>query len=63
MRYEIEVKRYSQLRETGASIVIGDGRVFVDNELIAHISNARTGVFKGIAYPDYLQRPGIQLGR
>ncbi|MGV8056707.1 MAG: bifunctional 3-hydroxydecanoyl-ACP dehydratase/trans-2-decenoyl-ACP isomerase [Smithellaceae bacterium] len=60
VRYAIEVKRFSQLRETGASIVIGDGLVFVDNELIAHISNARTGVFKGIVYPDYLQRPGIQ---
>ncbi len=56
VRYEIDVRRYSQLKESGASIVIGDGRVFVDNELIAEINQARTGVFKGIAYPDYPRR-------
>jgi 3-hydroxydecanoyl-[acyl-carrier-protein] dehydratase (EC 4.2.1.60) len=56
VRYEIDVRRFSQLKESGASIVIGDGRVFVDDELIAEIHQARTGVFKGIAYPDYPRR-------
>jgi len=56
LRYEIEVKRFSQLRELGASIVIGDGQVYVDNELIGEVRNALTGVFKNIVYPDYHQR-------
>lgn len=48
VRYEIGVKRFLQLREAGASIAVGDGRVFVDDKQIAHISGARTGVFMGI---------------
>jgi len=53
VRYEIDVKRFSNLKGSGASIVIGDGRVFVDDELIMTIKKARTGIFKGIVYPDY----------
>ena len=53
VRYEIEVKRFSNLKDSGSSIVIGDGTVFVDDELIMTIKNARTGIFKGIVYPDY----------
>ena len=56
VRYEITVKRFAQLKESGASIVIGDGEVFVDDESIAQISQARTGIFKGITYPDYPKR-------
>ncbi|MDQ5988466.1 MAG: 3-hydroxydecanoyl-[acyl-carrier-protein] dehydratase [Syntrophus sp. SKADARSKE-3] len=62
VRYEIDIRRYSQLKESGASIVIGDGRVFVDDELIAEIKQARTGVFKGIAYPDYPNRSRNSIG-
>jgi 3-hydroxyacyl-[acyl-carrier protein] dehydratase/trans-2-decenoyl-[acyl-carrier protein] isomerase len=36
--------------------------VFVDNELIAHIKDARTGVFKGIIYPDYPKRSVNSIG-
>ncbi len=32
VRYEIEVRRFTHLKESGASIVIGEGRVFVDGE-------------------------------
>ncbi len=53
VRYEVDVKRYSSLKDSGSSIVIGDGKVFVDDELIMTITNARTGIFKGIVYPDY----------
>jgi len=53
VRYEIDVKRFSNLKGSGSSIVIGDGRVFVDDELIMTVTNARTGIFKGIVYPDY----------
>lgn len=53
VRYEVDVKRFSNLKDSGSSIVIGDGRVLVDDELIMTVTNARTGIFKGIVYPDY----------
>ena len=62
VRYDIEVRRFAQLKDSGASIAIGDGKVFVDNELIAHIKDARTGVFKGIIYPDYPKRSVNSIG-
>jgi 3-hydroxyacyl-[acyl-carrier protein] dehydratase/trans-2-decenoyl-[acyl-carrier protein] isomerase len=55
-RYEIEVKRFSHLKDSGASIVIGDGKVFVDDELIMTVKKGRVGIFKGIVYPDYPKR-------
>jgi len=62
VRYEIDVRRFSHLRESGAGIVIGDGRVFVDDELIAEVKQARTGIFRGIAYPDYPRRSIHSVG-
>ncbi|MDD5722331.1 MAG: bifunctional 3-hydroxydecanoyl-ACP dehydratase/trans-2-decenoyl-ACP isomerase [Syntrophales bacterium] len=53
VRYEVDVKRFANLKDSGASIVIGDGRVFVDDELIMTVKKARTGIFRGIIYPDY----------
>lgn len=52
-RYEINVKRYAILKESGSALAIGDGQIFVDDELIAEVKDARTGIFKGIVYPDY----------
>ena len=62
VRYEIDVKRYSNLKDSGTSIAIGDARVFVDDEAIASIQAARVGVFKGIAYPDYPLRSRHSVG-
>jgi 3-hydroxyacyl-[acyl-carrier protein] dehydratase/trans-2-decenoyl-[acyl-carrier protein] isomerase len=62
IRYEIDVRRYSHLKESGASIVIGDGRVFVDNELVMTVREAKTGIFKGIAYRDYPKRSRYSVG-
>jgi 3-hydroxyacyl-[acyl-carrier protein] dehydratase/trans-2-decenoyl-[acyl-carrier protein] isomerase len=62
VRYEIQVRRYSQLKESGASLVIADGDVYVDNELIAHVKEARTGIFRGIAYSDYPKRSIHSIG-
>ncbi len=62
VRYEIEVRRFSQLKDSGASIAIGDGRVFVDNELIANVQQARTGIFGGIVYPDYPKKSLNSIG-
>jgi len=62
VRYEIDVKRFSHLKDTGASIVIGDARIFVDNEAIASIRAARVGVFKDIAYRDYPKHSPHSIG-
>ena len=60
--YEVGVRRFTRLKESGASIVIGEGRVSVDGEEIAEIHGAKTGVFKGIAYPDYPRRSTNSMG-
>jgi 3-hydroxyacyl-[acyl-carrier protein] dehydratase/trans-2-decenoyl-[acyl-carrier protein] isomerase len=62
VRYEIDVKRYSNLKDSGTSIAIGDAQVFVDDEAIASIQAARVGVFKDIAYPDYPLRSRHAVG-
>lgn len=62
VRYEIDIRRYSRLKESGASVVIGDGKIYVDDELIATVAQARTGVFKDIAYPDYPLRSPNSIG-
>ena len=62
VRFEVDVRRYSLLKESGASIVIGDGRIYVDDELIATVGQARTGIFKDIAYKDYPLRSKHSVG-
>ena len=62
VRYEVDVRRFSHLKDSGASIVIGDGSIYVDGELIGTVTQARTGVFKGISYPDYPKRSPNSLG-
>ena len=62
VRYEVDVKRFAQLKQSGASLVIGDARVFVDDELIIEVKEARTGVFRGIVYADYPQRSAHSRG-
>jgi 3-hydroxyacyl-[acyl-carrier protein] dehydratase/trans-2-decenoyl-[acyl-carrier protein] isomerase len=51
--YDIEVRRYSDMPERGASIVLGNGRVLVDGEEIYTVEGARVGLFQGIQYTDY----------
>ena len=62
VRYEIAVRRFSHLKDSGASIVIADGNIYVDNEMIAQVKEARTGVFQGIVYPDYPKRSANSVG-
>ncbi|MBU1745527.1 MAG: bifunctional 3-hydroxydecanoyl-ACP dehydratase/trans-2-decenoyl-ACP isomerase [Proteobacteria bacterium] len=62
VRYEVDVRRFTNLKESGASIVIGEGTVSVDGETVAEIHGARTGVFRGIAYPDYPRRSANAVG-
>ena len=49
--YDIEVRRYSEIQ--GTYLVVGSGKVYVDNELIYTIADAKVGIFEGLQYPDY----------
>ena len=53
VRYEIEIVRFQGMKNSGTSMVIGNGEVFVDGESIASVQRARAGVFKDITYRDY----------
>ena len=43
-------------------MVIGNGKSFVDGQMIMEIKSARTGVFQDIAYPDYPRRSRNSVG-
>ena len=62
VRFEIDVKRFSQLKQSGASISIGDGRILVDGDLIGEVKGAKVGIFQGIVYPDYPKHSPNSLG-
>ncbi len=62
VRYEIVIKRFSHLKVSGATVVIGDARVFVDGEHIVDVADARSGIFRGIVYPDYPRRSFNAVG-
>jgi len=53
MRYEVQIKRYTELKNAGASMVIGDAQVLIDDEEIYTVKGARVGLFQGIDYPNY----------
>lgn len=53
VRYEIDVRRYTELEKQGASMVIGDATLLVDDEPIYTIKRAKVGTFQGIKYGDY----------
>ena len=56
MRYEIKVKRYTELKNAGASMVVGDASVLIDDEEIYTVKGARVGLFRDIDYPDYPEK-------
>lgn len=62
VRYEVNVRRLTHLQKSKASIVIGDGCILVDGQEIAEVRGARTGLFQGIAYPDYPRRSPNSTG-
>ena len=53
VRYEVDVRRYAELSNSGACMVVGDARLLVDDQEIYRISGARVGLFRDIDYPDY----------
>ena len=62
VRYEIDVRRYVVVKEGEASLVVGNGNVWVDGELIYAIKDAKVGTFKDIAYSDYPNRSKHSVG-
>ncbi|MEM7264151.1 MAG: bifunctional 3-hydroxydecanoyl-ACP dehydratase/trans-2-decenoyl-ACP isomerase, partial [Planctomycetota bacterium] len=62
VRYDIKIRRYTDLKESGSAVAIGTGQVFVDDELIYTIKDAKVGLFLGIAYPDYPRRSEKSVG-
>jgi len=64
VRYEVDIKRYAELGNTGAALVVGDARLLVDDDEIYTVKGARVGLFRGIDYPDYpLDSPNARGGR
>ena len=53
VRYEVDIRRFSVLPESGSSVAIGTARVLVDGEPIYVVRDAKVGTFRGIAYADY----------
>ncbi len=61
-RYEIDIVRFQGMKNSGASMVIGDAEVFIDGESIATMKRARAGVFKNITYRDYPKKSANAFG-
>ncbi len=53
VRYEIEVRRFTRLPESGSAVVIGSARIFVDGQHVYTVTDAKVGTFLGIGYTDY----------
>jgi 3-hydroxyacyl-[acyl-carrier protein] dehydratase/trans-2-decenoyl-[acyl-carrier protein] isomerase len=53
VRYEVDVRRYAELPESGSAIAIGDASLSVDGEPIYALKRAKVGLFRDLAYSDY----------
>ena len=53
VRYELKLRRYMLLKDSGAAIAIADGTVFVQDTPIYLVKEAKVGIFRDIAYHDY----------
>lgn len=62
VRYEVDIRRFSMLKDSGSAVAIGAAKVFVDGELIYTVKDAKVGTFLGIAYPDYPERSANSVG-
>lgn len=62
VRYEIDIKRFSNLAAQDAAIAIGSAKVFVDDQEIYTINDAKAGIFKNIQYRDYPHNSEQSLG-
>ncbi len=53
VRYEVDIRRYAELPSSGSAVAIGSAKVFVDDEHIYSLSDAKVGIFRNIRYGDY----------
>jgi 3-hydroxyacyl-[acyl-carrier protein] dehydratase/trans-2-decenoyl-[acyl-carrier protein] isomerase len=53
LRYEIDIRRFTTISHAGATLVIGDATLMIDDEPIYEIHRAKVGTFRDIGYPDY----------
>ncbi len=53
VRYEVDIRRFSDLPSKGAALAVGDASVLVDGEPIYSMERAKVGVFRDLAYDDY----------
>ena len=62
VRYEVDIRRFSQLKDSGSAVSIGSARVLVDGEHIYTVKDAKVGMFLGIAYPDFPEPSAHSVG-
>lgn len=62
VRYEVDIRRYTVMADQGVAMAIGTGKVFVDDQHIYTIHDAKVGGFKDIAYSDYPRRSERSVG-
>jgi 3-hydroxyacyl-[acyl-carrier protein] dehydratase / trans-2-decenoyl-[acyl-carrier protein] isomerase len=62
VRYEVDIRRFARLEDSGSAVAIGSATVLVDGEAIYTIKDAKVGLFRGIAYPDYPARSANSKG-
>jgi len=53
VRYEVDIRRYTELPASGSTLAIGTGTVWVDGQCIYTVRDAKVGLFRDIQYPDY----------
>ncbi|MCH2169360.1 bifunctional 3-hydroxydecanoyl-ACP dehydratase/trans-2-decenoyl-ACP isomerase [Myxococcota bacterium] len=53
VRYEVSIRRYTELPNSGAAMAIGDAKLLVDDVEIYTVEKAKVGLFTGIGYHDY----------
>lgn len=62
VRYEIDIRRFSNLKESGSAVAVGTATVLVDGEAIYTVKDAKVGMFRGIAYGDYPAKSERSVG-
>lgn len=62
VRFEIDVLRYSELKTSGACLLVGNGRAIVEGDIVITVKNARVGLFRDIVYTDYPMRTPRSVG-
>lgn len=62
VRYEVDIRRFTQLPSAGSSLCVGTGQVFVDDDLIYILKDAKVGIFKDIRYEDYPHKSARSVG-